>query len=341
MNIRVVDASDAVITEGRDLREVRKALHAVSPESGTQAGAPGKPAPPADHREWDFGELPESLDIERNRLRFRVFPAIEDRGTGVAPFEARSAFEAEAISRRGLTRLALLALPQQTKFVSQRIGGDRELVLLSSGLQLAQPLAQALTWRAARDCFLPNDVPLPRSREAFQELLESRRGDFAAVADDLAAAVTGVLKEWRQVRVDLDGVRKISPTAAASIDAEIASLLPPDFIESTPRDWLTHVPRYLKAIRRRIERLAGDVKRDSELSSRVRPFAEALRTMTAEAPPSRPRPELQHLRWMIAEFRVSLFAQEMRTVLRVSEKRLNEQLEKARVEARAWFLPNP
>ena len=335
MNIRVVDASDAVIAEGRDLFEVRRALRAVSPDGGTQSVAATKPAALAEHREWDFGELPESLDVERNRLRFRVFPAVEDRGSGVALFEARSAFEAEAISRRGLTRLALLALPQQTKFVSQRMGGDRELVLLSSGLQLAQPLAQALTWRAARECFLPDDVSLPRSREVFEALLESRRGDFADVADSLASSVSGILKEWRQVRVSLDGVRAIAPAAAASIDAELASLLPPDFIESTPRDWLAHFPRYLKAIRRRIERLPGDVKRDSELTLRVKPFADALRTLIAEAPPSRPRPELQHLRWMIEEFRVSLFAQEMRTVLRVSEKRLSEQLEKARAEARA------
>jgi ATP-dependent helicase HrpA len=334
MNIRVVDAGDEVIAEGRDLLEVRRQLRAAAPDSGSQAGAAHRSIAAAEHREWDFGELPESLDVERNRLRFRVFPAVEDRGSGVAPFEARSAFEAEAISRRGLTRLALLALPQQTKFVSQRMGGDRELVLLGSGLSLAQPLAQALTWRAARECFFPDDVALPRSREAFEALLESRRGDFAAVADALAAAVAGILKEWRQVRVNLDGVRAIAPAAAASIDAELASLLPPDFIESTPRDWLAHFPRYLQAIRRRIERLPADPKRDSQLSSRVRPFADALRTMTAEAPASRPRPELQQLRWMIEEFRVSLFAQEMRTVLRVSEKRLREQLEKARVEAR-------
>jgi ATP-dependent helicase HrpA len=110
--------------------------------------------------------------------------------------------------------------------------------------------------------------------------------------------------------------------------------LPPDFIESTPREWLTHYPRYLKAIRRRIERLSGDIERDAALDARVQPFAEAWRTLHAEAPHARPRPELQHLRWMIEEFRVSLFAQEMRTALRVSEKRLAEQLEKARAEAR-------
>jgi ATP-dependent helicase HrpA len=127
----------------------------------------------------------------------------------------------------------------------------------------------------------------------------------------------------------------MTPSAAADIDAELAALLPPDFIESTPREWLAHFPRYLKALRRRIERIPGDVERDAVLSARVMPFAEAWRTLETEAPHARPRPELQHLRWMIEEFRVSLFAQEMRTALRVSEKRLSEQLEKARAEARA------
>jgi ATP-dependent helicase HrpA len=76
------------------------------------------------------------------------------------------------------------------------------------------------------------------------------------------------------------------------------------------------------------------VERDAQLAARVAPFAAELHALQAETPASRPRPELQQLRWMIEEFRVSLFAQEMRTVLRVSEKRLGEQLEKARGEGR-------
>jgi ATP-dependent helicase HrpA len=127
----------------------------------------------------------------------------------------------------------------------------------------------------------------------------------------------------------------MAPAAVTSIEADLASLLPPDFIESTPREWLAHFPRYLRALRRRIERIPGDIDRDASLNARVTPFAEAWRALQAEAPQARPRPELEHLRWMIEEFRVSLFAQEMRTVLRVSEKRLAEQLEKARAEARA------
>jgi ATP-dependent RNA helicase HrpA len=303
-------------------------------QAGTSANVWTNAPPHTEHHEWDFGALPESLDVERRQLRFRVFPAIEDRSHGVVAVDARSAFEAEVISRRGLTRLALLALPQQAKFVTQRIGSARDLVLLSSGLDLTQPLPQAITWRAARECFFADDVPLPRTKEAFDELIETRRGDFADTADKLAAQIGGILREWRQVRTAMDSIRTMAPAAAASIEAELTALLPPDFIESTPREWLSHFPRYLKALRRRLDRIPGDVERDAALNARVTPFAEAWRTLHAEAPHARPRPELQHLRWMIEEFRVSLFAQEMKTVLRVSEKRLTDQLEKAKAEAR-------
>ena len=334
LNIRVVDAEGDVITESRDLQAVRRELRLAETTQLSGERADTKQATPVEHREWDFGDLPESVDVQRNGLRFRVYPSVRVRGAGVAIFEARNAFEAEAISRRGLTRLALLTLPQQVKYVSQRLSNDRELVLLGSGLSLTQPLPQSLTWRAARECFVPDGQPLPRTRDAFLALLESKRGEFADVADKLASQVGGILREWRQARVDLDKVRAHWPAAAASIDAELAALLPPDFIESTPREWLAHYPRYLKAVRRRIERLPGDVKRDAELAARVAPFAEALRTLGAEGHASQPRPELETLRWMVEEFRVSLFAQEMRTVLRVSEKRLGEQLDRARAEAR-------
>jgi ATP-dependent helicase HrpA len=271
LNIRVVDVNNEVIAEGRDLLAIRRQLRASEPAGKGRSGPAPREAKPVEYREWTFGDLPESLDIERNGLRFRVYPAVRVRGAGVAIFEARTPFEADAISRRGLTRLALLALPQQVKYVTQRLGGNRELVLLSSGLSLSQPLPQALTWRAARECFLPDEAPLPRSREAFKRCWD-RRGDFADVADELAASVSEILTEWRQVRASLDGVRAIAPAAAATIDAELSALLPPDFIESTPGDWLAHFPRYLKAIRRRIERLPGDVKRDAELAARVTPL---------------------------------------------------------------------
>lgn len=335
MNLRILDADDHVLAEGRDLLGIkRKLLGRAAPDARTGAGSLAgahTASGPALHRQWDFGDLPASREVERNRLRLVVYPAIGDRGTGVALIEARNAQAAEAVSRLGMVRLAILALPQQARYVSKRMADDRELVLLSRGLPLRQALPDALTQRAFLECFLPADVQLPRNAQDFNRALEQRRAQLSDVADRLAVTVTSTLKEWRTARAALDGLRSGSfADVVADINAQLNTLLPPDFIESTPRPWLDYLPRYLKAVTRRIERLPVNVRRDVELAAKVKPFATALRTLMAEPAINGIRPELEQLRWMIEEFRVSLFAQDLKTMLRVSEKRLTEQLGLAR-----------
>jgi ATP-dependent helicase HrpA len=365
MNLRVLDAKDHVLAEGRDLLAIKRqlyaatqALHTALPagairggranrardgghayaaaDAGSSAavgrvGALQVAAAPVLHRQWDFGALPPSREVERNRLRLVVYPALEDRGTGVALIEARNAAVAEAVSRAAIVRLAMLALPQQAKYVTKRMADDRDLVLLSRGLPLQQSLADALTQRAFRECFLPVEVALPRDVQAFNKLLDDRRAQLNDVADRLAVMVTATLKEWRTARAALDGLRSGSyPEALTDIEAQLALLLPSDFIESTPRPWLDYLARYLKGVTRRIEKLPANVRRDAELASKVRPFSTALRSLMAAPAINGPRPELDELRWMIEEYRVSLFAQDLKTMLRVSDKRLADQLARAR-----------
>jgi ATP-dependent helicase HrpA len=272
--------------------------------------------------------------VERNHLRLLVFPAIEDRVTGVALVEARNAALAELISRSGVVRLAMLALPQQAKYVNKRMADDRDLVLMSRGLSLAQPLPDALTHRAFRECFMPPEAPLPRTAATFNSLLETRRSELSELSDRLALTVNSILREWRVVRAALEGLRSAGfADASADIQAQLAALLPFDFIDTTPRPWLDSLPRYLKAISRRTERLAANARRDAELAAKVRPFAAAYRDLLARPSLSGARTELDQLRWMIEEYRVSLFAQDLKTVLRVSDKRLAEQVGRAKLEA--------
>ncbi len=110
--------------------------------------------------------------------------------------------------------------------------------------------------------------------------------------------------------------------------------MPPDFIDSVPRPWLDYLPRYLRAIARRLERLPANAQRDTELAAKVKPFVAGLQSLVAQLLRPVIPPELTGLRWMIEEYRVSLFAQELKTPMKVSDKRLAEQLEAARVEAR-------
>jgi ATP-dependent helicase HrpA len=188
-------------------------------------------------------------------------------------------------------------------------------------------LADALTQRAFRECFLPADAPLPRTAQDFTKLLDARRAQLSDVADRLATTITLTLKEWRAARAALDGLRPGGfADVVSEVNAQLTMLLPPDFMESTPRPWLDYLPRYFKAVTRRIERLPPNVKRDAELAAKVKPFATALRAFIAEPVITRVRPELEELRWMIEEFRVSLFAQELKTMVRVSEKRLDDQI---------------
>ncbi|HEX8756928.1 MAG TPA: ATP-dependent RNA helicase HrpA [Steroidobacteraceae bacterium] len=327
MNIRVVDAQDRIMAEGRDLAALKR--NVLGTAASARKPAAGSATP---HRQWDFGELPVSRRIERNGLLLTVYPAIEDRGSSVALVEARGQGGAEELSRRGVARLALLALPQQARYWHERVAVDRELVLQSRGLELAQPLADAIGERIFLDCFAAADAPLPRSREAFNQRLDECRRRLEESGIRLVETVRSVLREWRSARTAADAARHPAiASALADVKAQIAMLLPPDFIESTPHPWLDHLPRYLKAIARRLGRLPAEARRDEELASRVRPFVSALRSL--QPSPDGLRSEVAQLRWMIEEYRVSLFAQDLRTALRVSEQRLTEQVGRARAQA--------
>ena len=331
LNYRIIDSNDGVLAESRDLAEIKRKFRVANLHV---SGRPIEPRAPL-HREWDFGALPESTDVTRGRLRLLAYPALEDRGTGVALVEARTALEANALTRRAIVRLATLALPQQAKALRKIFGENRELVLLSQGLALENPLADALLERAFRECFVPDDTELPRDRKTFEARLDARRSELHDVGQRLMQRVAALLKDWRAIRTTVHELSSpIFANAVADIERQLDQLLSANFIETTPQKWFDELPRYLKAIARRLERLPGNVDRDTELARRAGPFAQALRALELQPANNSARSAVEQLRWMIEEFRVSLYAQDLRTALPVSEKRLTEQLDRARAALR-------
>ena len=130
--------------------------------------------------------------------------------------------------------------------------------------------------------------------------------------------MTSTFKEWRAVRTGLEKLKSPSfAEAVKDINSQLGALLPSDFIESLPRPWLDYLPRYLKAIGRRIERLPANARRDAELAAKVKPFVTGMQDLTAQLIRPTTPPNLAQLRWMIEEYRVSLFAQELKTPMKV------------------------
>jgi ATP-dependent helicase HrpA len=319
LNVRVLDGAQ-MLAEGRDLAQLRRQLR-VRARAATAA--------PETWRTWDFGPVPESRTVQRSGVSFNVWPALRDTGSAVQMVETRSLAEAQDLLRAGLMRLSLLALPQLARHIARRISDDHTLILLAQGLPGMRPLAQSATERIFQECFFDADHELPRDAQAFALRLDERRAQLDGTATHTLATLRSILEERRAARAAVEGLRgEVFAAGAAQMDAQLGELLQADFPLTPCQPWFNQLPRYLKAMTRRASRMRTNLQRDSALAARIRPFEAQYQSLRDHGVPLGAAPALEQLRWMLEEFRVSLHAQELRTLLPVSEKRLQEQIER-------------
>lgn len=164
-----------------------------------------------------------------------------------------------------------------------------------------------------------SDKPDIRSQEEFQLCLEKGRAELIPVANQLCKIVSEILSEFHVVRKRLDGKTSLAwLSVIKSIKEQLNNLIYPGFVNKTQKEWLQHLPRYIKAIDKRLDKLEYDPAKDKTLDLIISSY---WRKYTEEHASS---DRLINYRWMIEEFRVSLFAQESGTSCPVSEKRLEK-----------------
>ncbi len=326
MNLRVLDEHGQELARGRDLEALRR-----DPRS---APVRTPPAPSAWEREglrrWDFDALPEEVRVAVGKVLLRRFPGLEDRGADVALRLYPTRAAADSASRGGVLRLASLALPQQHEQVRRQCADDRELVLLAAAAGLGRELYAEIADRAVLEALGLEADGLPHERTAFEARLEAARAEVVERGEAVQRAVRKVLLATREVRTALATLT--APVHAAgrdSIARQLGALLAPGWLRTTPAAALGQLPKYLEAAARRAVRLRGDVARDRRLAAELAPFEAALASLPEGGV------ERERLRWMLEEFRLSLHAQELRTLAPVSARRLAAQLARARNEASA------
>jgi ATP-dependent helicase HrpA len=325
LNVRILRLDGRVVMQGRDLVALTRSMRGnASPELVSKSQN-------AIHRAWDFGDLPEQRIVDRGGVTFSIYPALQQQTEGVAIVEMGSLHEAEKTSRRGVLRLTILAMAQQAKFVHKQFTDQRELVLLSQGISGSRSLAETFVERVFQECFLPTDQTLPRNKAQFEALLDAGRARIGEVAQRLVVRAAETLKALRVVRQQVGSLTAPNfKEVLSDVQEQLIALTPVDFIATIPEPWFSHLPRFLRAVSRRLERLPGNVKRDAELMKLIGPFALAIKQFSGKASV---HPELDKLHWMLEEYRVSLFAQDLKTSLPVSDKRLVEQVQRAKEES--------
>jgi ATP-dependent helicase HrpA len=325
MNVRVVDEQGQELASARNLDQLQREFRGVA------AGPPVVMPDSRWHRDgitaWDFGDLPESIEVTPGGIPLTVHPMLLDQQTFVALRLTDNARIAARQTRCAVRRLCCLAVPRELRSQVAWLPRLEQMKLYAATLctsgQLEQQLAELLAERA----FLDQDL-LPRTADEFAQLLDRGQHRMGTAVDQVARFVQPLLEVYHRARLGLE--QATSPNWQYAVDdmwEQLRALTPVDFLASTPWAWLQHCPRYLEAIVVRLAKLAGSGwQRDQRSYEQIAPFWQAYRQYTAERDQRAvDDPALEQFRWMLEEFRVSLFAQELRTAMPVSAKRLERQ----------------
>ena len=274
----------------------------------------------ARHVAWDFGELPELMEVCKGGQTLIGFPALIDHRTHVEI----EVFDEPAIAaqkhRAGLRRLFALQLRDPLKYLQKNLPALRPVEVAYLTLGTAVELREQIVELALERAFLA--APLPHDAASFARRLDEGRGRLTLIAQDIARNAATILDEYAGAQRKLKEAR--APRATVDdIAAQLARLMPARFLVETPWSQLAHLPRYLKAIVMRLDKVRVDPARDLQRMAELRPLEQRYARRRAERRGA-PDERLEDYRWLLEELRVSLFAQELRTPQPVSVKRLDK-----------------
>ncbi len=337
MNVRVVDAQGVLLAQGRDLAELVQRFRADTRQS-ISANQQASPARQGITR-WDMGELPQEWRLRQAGIDIAAYPALVDKGETVAIELCDYPGEARVQQRLGVLRLLRLGEVQQVKFLRKQLlrGNEFNLALAGAKLErsaLVEDLIDAAFMQAAG-----LDRDLPYTEEGFNTLALASRGQVIARANDIEAILRNVLRLLAQLRQKIAALEPGQwPATHADVSAQLSRLLGGSFLRDTPGDWLAQYPRYMKALQQRFERVAGQYAKDQKYTQILQVLMEPLLAALAQRPLLLLHSsEAATYRWLLEEFRVSLFAQNLGTRQAVSEKRLREQWD----AVTRWLDENP
>jgi ATP-dependent helicase HrpA len=359
--VEIVDHRRKPIAVGRDLEALKDKL----------VNVPQKPAAPSNAWRlvterwerpavggWTFGDLPERIEVTGDASgAMTAWPGlqVEDKTVGVRLF--RTAEAARQAGASGLPRLIELALQKDLAWVQKDLRTFSKFSAAYAPLGSSDDLQES-AFAHIRRLVMPK-APLPAlTKAAFDTAVEQTREQLRGAVQRLAERLGPILQLRQQIVERLGGAippslvkapiksldaltlfsakpaaPKATTTAATNpLANELFALLPPRFLETIPSERLPQLPRYLKALLLRIERAAGNPPKEQERANQVAPYVAARKQLAATPPKSdEGRALAEEFRWMVEEFKVSLFAQELGTAQPVSPKRLDEHLERLRM----------
>jgi ATP-dependent helicase HrpA len=342
VRVRVVDDDGREICASRELAEIHAALAARRREASAKVAsedpegwrrARAKWETP-EQTSWKFGDIPLRVPVgDQAGVPVFAFPGLKAGVEGVSLRLFKTPEEAHSATGRGLEKFIELHVRHDLAWLQKDLRAMRELGALTATLAPLETL-QLHAYGAIRRWIC--DPARVAGGVRSSTLKTAAEGDAPLLtADAFAAAVAQARADLRGlVPKFVDQVREIftlrqallvHPQPYATLSQDLARLLPENFLEITPYRQLAQFPRYLKAMKLRAERWRQNPAKDAERAKQLAPYVAALGKL--------PRESAEAVRWLLEEFRVSLFAQELGTAEPVSAVKLDRAFADAAVAA--------
>lgn len=332
MNFKLVDDDGKLLEESRDLNQLKE-------NWAREAAASFRQIPDSDYEKsgltsWSFDSLPEQITLQQNGLEMTAYPALVDKGDSVDLTLMDTASQARQLSHLGLRRLFMLAQADAVKYLHKNLPGIKEMCLhyanvpaspygkqTDSKLTPCEQLKTDLIHVAFDRCFILEQEKV-RSREAFETRLNQRRGDLIKIASELAQSIATPLAEYHAIAKRLgSNIPLAAINAVNDIKEQLGYLVYQGFVHDTPDSALKRLPVYCQAAGLRLDKLLTDPAKDRQRMAEIRPhwlkFTGKVNKIETAA--------FYEYRWMLEEFRISVFAQELKTAYPISNKRLEKQ----------------
>ena len=320
MNLVVVDDAGQELASGRDLNVLRQQLGGAA-RITYGGGAEDNSFERSGLVAWDFGDLPQEVRFTRGGRELTGYPALIDNGDTVDLRLLDEADVAQHETRRGVVRLLRIALATQFKQLDKDLSRETALALKYRSLGDVDTLRRELLDAIAARALLGDD-DTPRDGKAFDKQKERAKPRIAVVRQTLLRDINDILDLTAQVQARLNA----KPQFTAVMRDEqhhLTALVYPGFITQTSWHHLKEVPRYLKGILKRLEKLPAAEQRDARNMASVLMLQNRYLARLGQHNKSTVTDkEMEDFRWQLEELRISLFAQELKTPYPVSAKRL-------------------
>jgi len=321
MRYEVVDESGKLIKAGRNLEQLKKS---VSYKASTKiTKIKNSSIERSNITEWDFDKLAETVVMDVSGMKIKAWPALVDGGDSVAIKIFDSPQQAQR--QNGLLRLILLKYTTEQRALLKQIPEIQKMCLHYASTGKCDELTNSIIENTFRLTFISGDLlehkhGVELSETQYLRHLETNTDNLPKILDELCQQLITVLSLNHDIRKQLKGNIDFSLLETLNdVKDQLNNLVYPGFLNELSLEELRQYPRYLKTILKRLDKLAGDAHKDRGLRLQVQPLWDEYKKVLGKYGTSA---ELVEFRWMLEEFRVSLFAQDLGTAYPVSEKRL-------------------